>query len=659
MPTTEGISRAISKEIDGGINQGATKGEKTFGGKVGGMVKLVGGAALAVGGVVAGLALKGGFTRALNIEDAQAKLKGLGHDAETVEAIMADALASVKGTAFGLDTAATVAASAVAAGIKPGQELEKYLRLTADAATIAGSSMEEMGSIINKTTASGKVYTETLNQLADRGIPIFQWLAEEYGVTTDELSKMVSQGKVDAETFRRVIEENIGGAALASGDTTRGAFANLGASLSRVAANLLSGVFPYLKDGIVGITDVLGPIEEGAKGVGQAFGEWVGEALELWGGSFRETGLPELLQQLSPVALAFKGLQPVLPELADALAIIGDTLGNSIAKVLPTLNETLPIVVEWFTALLTRFIELSAPVAELVGGLLELSASIIDLTLNVFSPYNESLDSTTSKTRSLKENTDAVIEALNGLIDIVSSLTVGFTFASDSWTLTQDFLNGKISADEFKHSLDAMDKPFANLFDNFMASGRAMGEWVGKAITSAINFRNGFVSAISSVRAAVINLPTTIRNLFSSAGSWLYNAGVNIIQGLINGVRTMAQRAVNAVLNIGSDMVAGVKSFLGIQSPSRVFRYEVGQMIGEGLALGIGDYAPTVHASINSLIDVPAVTTGGTGSIPDSITLLDADGSILTRAAVIADGRIATKDSSAAQFVNAGTRKLG
>ena len=55
---------------------------------------------LAIGGIataIAGLTLKGGISRALNIEDARAKLRGLGHDAETVEAIMENALAAVKG----------------------------------------------------------------------------------------------------------------------------------------------------------------------------------------------------------------------------------------------------------------------------------------------------------------------------------------------------------------------------------------------------------------------------------------------------------------------------------------------------------------------------------------------------------------------------------
>src|SRR5690606_10418020 len=80
-------------------------------------IKWIGATAVAL----AGLALKGGFERAMKIEDAQAKLAGLGHDTQTIESIMESALASVKGTAAGLDDAATIAATAVAAGIKPGQ----------------------------------------------------------------------------------------------------------------------------------------------------------------------------------------------------------------------------------------------------------------------------------------------------------------------------------------------------------------------------------------------------------------------------------------------------------------------------------------------------------------------------------------------------------
>lgn len=404
VPEGSKLLKGINKEFDSAAPAaGKNAGEKlsagilgSFAGVAAGITGLIVGA---VGAIAAGSALKGGIDRLLNIEDASAKLRGLGNDAATVDAIMADALASVKGTAFGLDAAATTAAGAVAAGIKPGQELEKYLRLTADAATIAGTSLGEMGSILNKVTTSGKAQADNLNQLADRGIPIYQWLAEEYGVTADELSKMVSRGEVDSETFRRVIEKNIGGAALSSGDTTRGAFANMLASLNRVAANLLSGVFPQFKKLFQGITSFLGPVETAAKGVGVAIGGFFERAIPAaqglfdligrgdftsglraatgWvedsqivdvllmirekaieaGSALRENlgsvfggladaitplipAVVDLWTQFSPFSLILQALAPLVPQIAAVLA----SLGESISIVLGSIVDALPLI---------------------------------------------------------------------------------------------------------------------------------------------------------------------------------------------------------------------------------------------------------------------------------------------------------------------------
>jgi tape measure domain-containing protein len=249
IPSVRGLGATLQTQMVAPVAAaGETAGRSAGARLVTGIAKtVVGVAAVATTAVatvataIGGVAITKGLDRLLNIEDAQAKLRGLGHDATSVSAIMGSALDSVRGTAFGLDSAATVAASAVAAGIKPGQDLTRYLKLTADAAVIAGTSMGEMGSIINKVTTSGKVYTDNLNQLADRGIPIFQWLQDEYGVSADKLSEMVSKGEVDSATFQKVIEQNIGGAALEAGNTTRGALANTGAALGRLGAMFLSG----------------------------------------------------------------------------------------------------------------------------------------------------------------------------------------------------------------------------------------------------------------------------------------------------------------------------------------------------------------------------------------------------------------------------------
>lgn len=267
IPTAKGFGKNLEGELNNANLQGAAnrvgdRAGRSLGSRLTGAFK----SALKIGGIltaaVGAAAVGGGISRQLNIEDAQKKLQALGHDAKSVDTIMVSALDSVKGTAYGLDSAATQAAGAVAAGVKPGKELTNYLKLTADAATIAGVSMDEMGFVMNKVQTGQQAYTEDLNMLADRGIPIFQWLQEEYGVTAVELKKMVAAGEVDAATYFKVIEENIGGAALKSGETTRGAFKNMLAALSRVGVSLTSGFFPLIREGFVGMTaifDAIGP----------------------------------------------------------------------------------------------------------------------------------------------------------------------------------------------------------------------------------------------------------------------------------------------------------------------------------------------------------------------------------------------------------------
>lgn len=202
------------------------------------------GATLALGK----LAATGGFNRALSIEDARAKLKGLGHDAGSIDEIMNNALASVKGTAFGLGDAATTASQLVASGVQQGDQLTSVLKTVGDSAQISGRDFTEMGSIFSKVAASNKLQGEEVNQILDSGIPILQFLAKHYGITAEEAQKMVSSGKVDFENFAAAMQENLGGAAQSAGTTFKGAMANVKAALSRLGEKAMTPVLNGLRD---------------------------------------------------------------------------------------------------------------------------------------------------------------------------------------------------------------------------------------------------------------------------------------------------------------------------------------------------------------------------------------------------------------------------
>jgi len=279
-PITKGAQRTIAKQFDPAAEKAGQSAGSKMGATLGGALKV---GAVAAGGAVIGglgLALTKGFGRLQAIENAKAKLTGLGHSAKTVEGIMTNANAAVKGTAFGLDEAATVAAGAVASGIKPGKELERTLTLVGDAATIAGVPMSEMGAIFNKVAASGKIQGDVIAQLGDQGIPILQLLGKQIGKTPEETAKLASKGKIDFETFQKAMQEGLGGAAQKSGKTLTGAFKNTMAAVGRIGANLLSGVYPKIQKFFSGAIEWLKPLEEGAKVAGAAIGDFIGRATD-------------------------------------------------------------------------------------------------------------------------------------------------------------------------------------------------------------------------------------------------------------------------------------------------------------------------------------------------------------------------------------------
>lgn len=344
-PVFKGTQAAIGQMVEGQASSAGTTAGKSMGSKLGSALSasMKVGAGLAVTGLT--VALTKGFGRLQAIEQAKAKLTGLGHTADSVTKIMSNASASVKGTAFGLDDAATVAAGAVAAGVKPGKELERTLKLTGDAATIAGVGMSDMGAIFNKVASSNKIQGDVIAQLSDSGIPIVQLLGKELGTTSEETLKLAKEGKINFDTFQKAMEKGMGGAALESGKTLQGAFKNTMASVGRIGANLLTGVYPLFTKFFQGLIVWMEPLEAKAKVVGAAIGVAMETAAKAVGGlydvlvkgdfttRFREAFNVEEDSKLVDFLFRVRdGFQTVVGFLkgAGAILLTGNFLGSSV-----------------------------------------------------------------------------------------------------------------------------------------------------------------------------------------------------------------------------------------------------------------------------------------------------------------------------------------
>lgn len=353
---TKGLRKDIDKAL-GASTAGGDKHGRTLGSRVSSGFKKAAGAGFLAAGAVAGTALAKGFGRLRQIDDAQGKLKGLGHSASNVDKIMGDALASVKGTAFGLGDAATVAASTVAAGIKPGKELQDVLTVVADAATIAGTDMGSMGAIFNKVAATGKLQGDEILQLGEAGIPILQFLSKELGVSTEQAQKMASEGKVSFEDFASAMESGLGGAAKESGKTFTGAWKNTMAALGRVGAGALSGIFPQMQKGLGGLTGLFDKMTPVAEAWGEKLSSAIGvvaggvggfvkdfRAGEGVAGRFRDA-LTSAFELVSPYVQKFAGSMAALwPDVKALASTVKDFLVQAFKDARPYLETVATIV---------------------------------------------------------------------------------------------------------------------------------------------------------------------------------------------------------------------------------------------------------------------------------------------------------------------------
>lgn len=115
----------------------------------------------------------------------------------------------------------------------------------------------------------------------------------------------------------------------------------------------------------------------------------------------------------------------------------------------------------------------------------------------------------------------------------------------------------------------------------------------------------GLIQALPNVISTSLQIIGAIKDAFANV-NWL-ELGVNIIKGIIAGIANGVGALVDAVKSAAKKALDGAKNFLGIKSPSRVFRDSVGKMIDMGLAEGIEGNTGYVDNAMNDLNDATAI----------------------------------------------------
>ena len=119
------------------------------------------------------------------------------------------------------------------------------------------------------------------------------------------------------------------------------------------------------------------------------------------------------------------------------------------------------------------------------------------------------------------------------------------------------------------------------------------------------------VKLVAGIMAFVWKLtetaPLLIRKLVDAfvglLGS-LVNCGRNIVQGIWDGIANTSNWLYNKVKSFAKNILNNIKKALGIHSPSRVMRDEVGKYMAQGIGVGFEDELQNVYSEMQNAIDL-------------------------------------------------------
>jgi phage-related protein len=318
-------------------------------------------------------------------------------------------------------------------------------------------------------------------------------------------------------------------------------------------------------------------------------------------------GFQALLPAAGPVGQAlgaiFTALAPLLPvlghlatvilvALADILrigaialqpfiAFFSDLASQVLPMLLPVLgqlvNQALPVAVQMFG-------ELSQIMAPLLPLFVELARTFIEQLLPV-------LPQLTAESEPLRV---AILDLARQLVPLVIDL------------------------------MPALMAEIPVLIQLFVAFVRVMGFIVSAAarvvniITRAVAAYRAFLHAGAELLGNIRQLPSAIQNVFSSAGSWLVDAGRRIIQGLINGIHGMIGQLKNKLSSI-TNMLPDWK---GPEQVDRRILRPSGRAVMAGFMGGIDDALPGLSRMLGNI--APSVAEGVGRSMPDLGQILGA-----------------------------------
>lgn len=604
MPSALGIKTGLGKEMGGA---GASAGQ-SFGSKMAGAIKGV--LATAAIGKALSAAISEGAALEQSLGGIETLFKG---SADTVIANAQNAYRTAGLSANAYMESVTGFSARLLQGL--GGD-------TQAAAALADKAMVDMADNANKMGTDMATIQQTYQSLARGNYEMLDNLKLGYGGTQAEMARLINDSGVLGDTMVATAENvnSIGFDKMIEAIHVVQDEMGITGTTALEAATTLTGSLNAMK---ASFQNVLGSLTLG-QDVAPALNALAQTVTTFLTGNL----LPAVWNVLSalPGALVtFTGA--LVPQLAAGLAAFIPQVAAQITAAAPQMLAAAQMLLSNFAlgvsvqlpVLLQSGVQM---VQQLVAGAVQNLPALLSTAGDMISQFASTILSFNAQIisaglQTLASLVTGVLQGLPSLIAAAGELLMNFvnSFLSNLpqvWeagvqTVLQ-LVNGIIS------NLPSVLSSAAQAVARFVAGvGQNLPQILQTGITMLGRLAAGLIQAIPNLIGQIPAIISGIVNAFLGY-DWL-SIGANIMQGIGSGIMNAVGSIISAAQNALGQVVGAVKGFLGIASPSKVMRDQVGRFIPLGIAEGIADNTAPLRAAMQDAADQLVQPVRGTATL--------------------------------------------
>lgn len=304
--------------------------------------------------------------------------------------------------------------------------------------------------------------------------------------------------------------------------------------------------------------------------------------------------LPQLLATgLEIVNSLTEGLMQAAPQIATAAAQIVTTLAAFVIQNLPTIA--------------LAAVEIISTLADtLISSIPSLLKSVVDIMQGILGFVCDNLPTIAqAAVEILTTLCEKLVALIPQLVPVVTQIIMSiFNFVVQNLpTIVQaaiqimvTLVQGIIA--QIPTLIPAVVQLISQIYQSIAAN---LPTIISGAIQIITTLAMGLIQAIPHVIAAIPQIVVAIINGFLNT-DWA-SVGMNIIQGIGSGIASAAKGLVQIAVNAARNAIYAVKSWLGIASPSKRAKKEIGQWILPGVGEGVKESEPELNDRMEDAAD--------------------------------------------------------